>query len=185
MADDKRIREPEVKAAQAKLMLAKRITGASLDDIAQQFNLSKDTVNRRIKLAMRAGLLDEATDSVLGQLVPHALKVYADALLGGDIDVARDILFGTGILKKNHAPDSVSVQMTAEMTLDQFRDQLEAARKLDDPTDETTDLFPDAIPAHRTVSTLPANTRTEVCAGDEQDGVSADEQLADADETPD
>lgn len=143
MAGSINLKQPLVQRAQAKIMLAKRLSGSSLSEIAEQFQVSPQTINRRIKLAMREGLLDEATDTVIDDLVPKALAVFRAALLEGDVDCARDILFGTGILSKTPKPaQTTTVTATTELSLEQYRALL---LKEHDTDTNTTDLLPASL----------------------------------------
>jgi transposase-like protein len=108
-------------------MLARRIQGASLDQIAQEFNASEQTVRRRIDYAQRHNLLADATDRVLNELVGPAHQVYAKALASEELQLAlnaaRDVLFGTGILSKNNKAQVAPAAETVEMTLEVWRAQ--------------------------------------------------------------
>lgn len=116
-----------VKRAQASLMLAKRIQGASVGDIAREFNTSERSVLRRIDYAQRHNLLADATDRVLNELVGKAHSAYANALESGDaqlaLNAARDVMFGTGILSRNNKAQVAPATETVEMTLAVWREK--------------------------------------------------------------
>lgn len=172
---DQRIRDTDVAKLQAKVMLAKRISGASIDDLATQFNTSPDTVTRRIKLAIRQGLLDEATDNIFNDLVPMALEVFRAALKSGDVNVAKDVLFGTGVLKKNPPADQAQMTVSAELTLDQYRAMMTAQEDSGshDSATDTQALLPASLPPHGQDSPLLSPPLRE---GHIEDGVEAIEQ---------
>jgi hypothetical protein len=130
------IKDKDLMKAQATLVVAKRIQGQSIQQIAQELNVHEDTVARRIDYAKRHNLLAQATDRVLGELVDLAHAAYRQALVEGDVSAARDILFGTGILSKNNKAQVAPASETAELTLAVWREQrkkgYEAATTADD-----------------------------------------------------
>lgn len=115
-----------VKRTQAGLMLAKRIQGASIDSLAKEFNVSDNTVRRRIDYAQRHNLLADATDRVLSEMVGPAHQAYLNALASDDervaLEAARDVMFGTGILSRQNKAQVAPVQ-AVEMTLAMWREQ--------------------------------------------------------------
>lgn len=46
---------------------------------------------------------------IINKLVPPALAVYEARIQGGDLEAARDILFGVGVLQKNAASATLKV----------------------------------------------------------------------------
>jgi hypothetical protein len=143
-----KVQDEGIKRAQATLMLARRIQGASLDQIAAEFNVSENTIKRRIDYAQRHNLLADATDRVLTELVGPAHQVYAKALASEELQLAlqaaRDVMFGTGILSKNNRAQ-VAPAETVEMTLEMWREKRKqgyesAADPADDQADPHADL---------------------------------------------
>ena len=111
---------PAIVRAQARLMTTKRIMGKSVAQIAAEFEMSHDTVQRRLAWAKRHGMVEDALDTVLDHLVPEAVKTYLAAIQSGDIDAARDVMFGTGVLQK--APKTgLAPTQSVEMTIETYR----------------------------------------------------------------
>lgn len=79
-------------------MVVRRIHGASNSDIAQEFKVSKDTVERSLSFAKRAGLVTQFEDQILQDLVPEAIKAFKKAMENGDTTVALEVFKGTGLL---------------------------------------------------------------------------------------
>ena len=126
-----------IKRVRAKKMLAARVEGQTLDTIGKQFACSPDTVRRLLDWAERAGIVAEAEDRILEELVPLAINAFQSALKKGDTFVADRVLAGTGILKKQaersrledpNGPD--------EMTLEVFL--LRRKERRNAPTDQAS-----------------------------------------------
>lgn len=82
--------------------------------IAKEFAISSHTVEREIDWAKRQGLVQDYEDSILTQLVPEAIKVFAAALAAGDRTVALEVLKGTGMLRKPSDKATYGTPPTAE-----------------------------------------------------------------------
>lgn len=105
-------------------MLA-RLEGKTIAEIAVKYDCSPSTAERFIRHAHDHGLyLDKARQLIETNLLPRALAVYEsylngerDGITAHDLDAAKDILFGLGVLSK-----STTVKHAAnEDTLDSFR----------------------------------------------------------------
>lgn len=120
---------PEQQAAQAALMLTERLGGKTIGEIQQAFGVSRSTVHRRLNLAEQHGLLETAKAILLERLLPKALAVYDAALDDGEREIARDVIFGLGALRKTATVTTVpsSVEDNEE-TLEDFRARLFAQR---------------------------------------------------------
>ena len=111
-------------AVRAQLMVTQKILGSSIKEIAEQFQVSKDTVNRALSLARKNDLYGIAEKIVMERLVPKALAVYDLELEAGNLDAARDVAHGTGVLKKN---GGITVNAGGgEVTLDLIRARIRA-----------------------------------------------------------
>lgn len=98
----------------AKKMIQLRVQQMSKAEIARQMNISHDTVIRELKWAERQGLIQDAEDDIIRDLVPLAVKVMKEALASNKVEMkerlkaADRVLTGTGVLKKEvvaEAPD--------------------------------------------------------------------------------
>lgn len=79
-------------------MIALRIRGQSYKNIATEFNVSEDTVERTLNYAKRAGLVAQFEDQILEELVPAAIENFKTAMQNGDTQVALEVFKGTGLL---------------------------------------------------------------------------------------
>ena len=99
-----------------------------MKDIAKELQLHPRTISAEIDWAKREGLFEQARERALG-LSDKALRVYEKALdmalKTGDIEAARDIVHGLGILTKNGtapiAPVSAETAGGLIATLDEYR----------------------------------------------------------------
>lgn len=99
-------------------LLAHRAMGRSIREIAKLFEVSHGTAHRWVKEAQQTEQLKKAKGIVGERLIPKALAVYDQKLEEGDLEAARDILFGVGVLSKQQ-----KIEVTREM------DPLEAFRQ--------------------------------------------------------
>jgi transposase-like protein len=83
-------------------VLAHRAVGRSIREIAALFEVGSSTIHRWLKEAEQNEKLKRAKGIVGERLVPKALAVYDTKLEQGDLEAARDILFGAGVLSKSH-----------------------------------------------------------------------------------
>lgn len=102
----------EEQQALAKAVQLRVLLGRTQEEIAEEFRLSLRQVRDKLKEARAdGGAKDIAEVIVLKRLLPKAVAVFDAALSGEDvpkntIDVAKDVLFGSGTLKKK---DEVAV----------------------------------------------------------------------------
>lgn len=100
--------------AQAALDL--KVEGKSFREIGRMMDISDHTVAKLVKEAQLDARFQRGRGVVMHRLVPKALAVYDQRLEAGDLEAARDILFGAGVLQKN-----AKVTLTAGDPLEQFR----------------------------------------------------------------
>lgn len=117
-----RIMDEETQRLQALQMIAMRVGGQSFAKIGNQMGVSPDTVKDRLAWARNQGLLADAEDRIVNELVPAAIQAFKKALDEGMYEAARDVLFGTGLLSK----DAKRATEQVEMTLEQWREQRKA-----------------------------------------------------------
>jgi len=80
-ANKGRVQDPELKRLRALQFLAYRLQhSATYKQIAEHFNVSKDTVERVFSYAKRAGLIVQHEDKILQELVPAAIGAVKRAL---------------------------------------------------------------------------------------------------------
>lgn len=86
--------DPRLKKLRAMQMLEMRLKSHTLQEIADEFRVSIDTVQRHLDWAVREGAIQKHEESILERLVPKAIKAYEKALDADtpDIFVAKDIL---------------------------------------------------------------------------------------------
>lgn len=85
----------------AELLAVEKLTsGSTIKELAKQYDMSPSAVSTALQLADKNGFYERAEGLILSRLVSPALAVYEDRILRGDLEAARDILFGTGILSK-------------------------------------------------------------------------------------
>lgn len=122
-----RLRKDEQQAL-AKAVQLRVILGKSQEEIAEEFRLTIGQVKAKLREARKdGGARDAAELLVLNRLLPKAVAVFDAALNGeemakGTIEVAKDVLFGSGTLKKK---DEVNVTHTMS-PLDAYRQEREA-----------------------------------------------------------
>lgn len=85
----------------AEMVLARKITGQKMEEIAAEFNISRATAYRALSQARREGMYEQAKDWVMTRLLPKALAVYDNALDNMDTEIARDVLQGLGIVGRH------------------------------------------------------------------------------------
>lgn len=80
---------PDEKRIRALMMLEQRIKhGKTLKEVAEDFNVSLNTVKRTLSWARKADLVVEAEDRILQELVPAAHQALLNALQGDNGKVA-------------------------------------------------------------------------------------------------
>ena len=121
--------DPREQHAQAALMIQRRLLGASIAEISQEFRVSTGTVSSRLQLA-RETILPQAQSIILEKLLPIAVGVFSHAMTDeqGDpklrLKAARDVLFGVKALETQ---SKTTVVEASNVTLEMIR--AERARK--------------------------------------------------------
>ena len=88
-------------------MMTDRALGASIADLQKKYSRSRSSVHRLLRDARQSSeLIEYARGMALERLVPLALAVYEKALLEGDVKVATNVLFGTGVLGRTALEDA-------------------------------------------------------------------------------
>lgn len=82
------------------VMLATRMQGAYLADIAKLFNTTETSAKRELEAARRRAIQGKGIEYLTTVLLPKALAIYSLALDQGDIDVATKVLEGVGVIGK-------------------------------------------------------------------------------------
>lgn len=121
-----------VKRARAERILAMRAAGATQEQVARALDCSVETVRRTERWAEQNGLLEAAQDKFI-RMLGKAGRVYDETLDGDNpklrLEAARDIAFGTGVLKRNHesaAPTNVEEE-SLTLILKRRRERLSSA----------------------------------------------------------
>jgi hypothetical protein len=111
-----------VKRARAERILSMRAAGATQEQVARALDCSVETIRRTERWAEENGLLEEAQNRFT-KMLNKAARVY-EARLDDDknnpklaLDAARDVAFGTGVLKKNHDSGNSAVVEEESLTL--------------------------------------------------------------------
>lgn len=106
------------KKAQQKAALDMKVSGKSFREIGRIFEVSGKTAKQWVDKARQEQRLQVGFSVVTERLVPMALAVYEQRLKAGDLEAARDIVFGAGILSKQ-----------AKLVVQGGKDPLEAFRE--------------------------------------------------------
>jgi len=125
------LRDPDLRRLRALRMIELRIKGNSLKQIAEEFGVSTDTVDRTLSWAKKAELVVEAEDKILRELVPAAQNAILAVLAGTDDEVkaktALEIFKGTlpsfSKAKQSNGP-TVSDSGSLSSYIDQLRNDL-------------------------------------------------------------
>lgn len=107
------LKDPDLRRARAIQMLALRVKGFSVREIAAQYKVHPITVERTLTYAKQARLMADYEDQILRELVPEAITAFKTALQGGDTQVALEVFKGMGLMLKPNerakvAPDTAS-----------------------------------------------------------------------------
>lgn len=99
-----KINSQTIKRLRATQMLSLRLEGNTIKDIAGKFNCSVDTVIRQLRWAEQNGLVDEATDKIIKDLVPLAHRALEQSLTS-EMDMVKlkaaiEVFKGVGILRR-------------------------------------------------------------------------------------
>lgn len=94
------IKSDKLQDARALAMVQSRIHGRSLKQIAEEFGVSTDTVERSLSRAEKMNLTERYEDYLVGRLAPLAIGAIQNALENNDAAVAMKILESIGLIKK-------------------------------------------------------------------------------------
>jgi DNA-binding Lrp family transcriptional regulator len=83
------------------LIAVERAMGVPLKDLAEKYKVSPAGVKRYLDQAEESGLVEHFRSLIYERLMGKALAVYEAKLEMGDLDAARDVVFGLGVLQKN------------------------------------------------------------------------------------
>lgn len=83
------------------LMAIEQALGVPVKDIAERYQVSAGTVRRALDSAEAEGLVEHFKSLVFERLIGKALAVYEAHLDMGNLDAARDVAFGLGVLLKD------------------------------------------------------------------------------------
>lgn len=86
------VKDAQVRRIRAMGMIQQRIHAVPLAQIATNFNVSLDTVERELQWAKKNHLLEVAEDRLLGTLLTKAMTVIEAALDDGDLDAAKTVI---------------------------------------------------------------------------------------------
>lgn len=126
-------------------MMALRIRGSSYRDIATEFNVSEDTVERTLSFAKKAGLIASFEDRILQELMPAAIETYKKAMENGNVAIATEVFKGTGFLLKPQEKAKTPVAEAEDSTLEIYITKLRGGLPEPEPEPMT------ALPPHREV----------------------------------
>lgn len=88
------------------LMAVERALGKPIREIAKEYNCTQASVKRYLDHATESGFLEHFRALIYERMMGKALAVYEANLDLGNLDAARDIVFGLGALRKNgESPD--------------------------------------------------------------------------------
>lgn len=114
------------KRAEEKAVAKAHIAGASISTIARMFDMAPEVVKRKLSSPEVLAYYTTASEVVTTQLLPLALEVAEEKLrVDRDRDMAKEVLFGTGILNKNVRVQAVA--SSEDNYLDWRRQRLEQA----------------------------------------------------------
>ena len=87
------------------LIAIERAMGVSIKDLAAKYSCSPGAVKRYLDQAAQTGLVEHFRALLFERLMGKALAVYEARIELGDLEAARDMVFGLGVLQKNPQTD--------------------------------------------------------------------------------
>jgi DNA-binding Lrp family transcriptional regulator len=93
--------EKKIQQLRGALVAVERAMGVPLAEIAKKYHISPETARRYLDVAQEAGFIEHFRALIYERLVGKAMAVYEAKLEMGDLEAARDIAFGLGVLNKN------------------------------------------------------------------------------------
>lgn len=97
----------------------------SMQQIADHLNIHRDTVERRLQYAKKAGLFLDFERQVIETLIPKAIEAVKTALEDGDAETGLEILKAMNVIPDNSVPKTVQQQNDS----DDLAKAIEEARK--------------------------------------------------------
>lgn len=103
----KSVRDTQEAELRGTLMATDRLLeNKSIRELAENYKIAPKTVRAELDLAYAKGFRERVEALISERLVPAALAVYEAHLHRGSLEAARDLLFGIGVLKKDHKGSS-------------------------------------------------------------------------------
>lgn len=178
--------------AQATAMYQRRLfdPNASINNLAEEFGLCKETVTARLALARKDGVPDQAREVFIQEMLPAAMAVLMEALRDGDRKVAVKVI---ELLKAAELPEDAKPALDTDAdSLEVWRERIKIVRKPNEQTANTSrdvqaagdsiegTLLPPTSPPHADAQpAASAETSSEVgdarrmAQGDEVDSASS------------
>lgn len=111
-----------VKRGKQRAALDLKLDGKSFREIGRIFDITDHTAKKWVDKARQEQRLVIGQGIVTERLVPKALAVYDKRLSAGDLEAARDILFGAGVLSKQQKVTLQAVDPLAQFRAKYFGD---------------------------------------------------------------
>lgn len=89
--------KPKEMRDRGEAMLARRLEGNYLTDIAKWFNTTEAAAKEEIQMARRRAVAGKSLEYIGQVLIPKALAVYTAALDQGDTEIATKVLEAVGV----------------------------------------------------------------------------------------
>lgn len=117
-------KKAKVEGIRSSMMAIDRAMGMSIAEIAKSFSVSTATVKQALTDVEEEGFIDHYRKSMYDRLAPKVLAVYEAHLDQGNLNAARDLAQGLGILQ-NAPPKTKEKSIT---TLAEWRAEKEEAK---------------------------------------------------------
>lgn len=98
------LHDKDLQRLQAMMMIHMKVHGMGNNEIAQELNIHKDTVERRLAFARKADLFVEYESQLIEKLIPKAIKAIETALEDGDAETGLEILKALNVIRDTKAP---------------------------------------------------------------------------------
>lgn len=132
--------------AQATAMMVRRIFGeGSTADLADRFNVSERTVDRRLAKARQLGVPEEARRVFVEEMLPQSMAVMQEALRGDDMKLAVTVALKVvdGLRALELPPDPAAARPIVEESLELWRSRV--TRRYDPGAARDAEVDPTAI----------------------------------------
>lgn len=110
----------KIDGLRAAAMAIERAAGRSIAEIARSYDVTPGTVKKYLSTAEEMGVVEHLRSTIFNRLGGKILAVYEAHLDMGNLDAARDLANGLGILKKS-AADGKTTKIID--TLDAYREE--------------------------------------------------------------